>query len=292
MSRKAIVLAHFHEFCNSSNLILKEDNVDWKRFFDNLGMNGTRWQWRIMRWQRQWKQIARGEGVSTADFSLSQLLLIVNLVLFSVMVLRGATSGMGMAPLLHPNSELLVVSGGQWWPLVVQHGEWWRCISYAFTHGGLIHLGFNMMVLYQVGPQLEQEIGPSGFISLYVITALAATALGYFWHPLTIVVGASGALFGMIGFSISYFHRIGGHHALAQRDFMLRWAFFAFIFGFLVGADNAAHLGGAVSGAMFGFIFPISLRSRQALAPVTNVLAGLSGLAIVASLAMLVLSWF
>ena len=175
---------------------------------------------------------------------------------------------------------------------MVQHGEWWRCISYAFTHGGLIHLGFNMMVLYQVGPHLEQEIGPSGFISLYVITALAATGLGYLWHPMIIVVGASGALFGMIGFSISYFHRIGGHHGHAQRDFMLRWALFAFIFGFMVGADNAAHLGGAVSGALFGLVYPISMRSRRALSPVTNALAGLSALAIIVSLAFLVLSWF
>ena len=266
--------------------------MDWKRFFDNLGMNGTRWQWRIMRWQKQWLQMARGEGVSGADFSISKLLLIINLILFSVMVIRGATAGLGMSTLLRPNIELLVGSGGQWWPLVVQNGEWWRCISYAFTHGGIIHLGFNMMVLYQVGPQLEQEIGPSGFISLYVITALAATGLGYIWHPMIVVVGASGALFGMIGFSISYFHRIGGHHALAQRDYMLRWAFFAFIFGFFVGADNAAHLGGAVSGALFGLVFPISLRSRRTLAPITNTLAGVSSLTIIASLALLILSWF
>lgn len=266
--------------------------MDWKRFFDNLGMNGTRWQWRIMRWQRQLKQVSRGERVPNSGISLSQLLLIINLILFSAMILRGAAAGFGMSTLMRPGSELLIVSGGQWWPLVIKNGQWWRCITYAFTHGGIIHLGFNMMVLYQIGPQLEEEIGPSGFLTLYTITALAATVLGYFWHPMTVVVGASGALFGMIGFSISYFHRIGGHHALAQRDQMLRWAIFAFIFGFLVGADNAAHLGGAVSGAAFGFIFPIALRSRRTLAPLTNTLAICSGLAILSSLGLLVLSWF
>lgn len=280
------------KFCNSFPLIFKEEHVDWKRFFDSLGMNGTRWQWRIMGWERKWKKIKRGERIGTSELSLTNLLLISNLVLFSIMVLRGALGGFALNTLLHPNTELLVVSGGQWWPLVVQHGEWWRCISYAFTHGGLIHLGFNMMVLYQVGPQLEHEIGPSGFLSLYTVTAIAATLLGYVWHPMTVVVGASGALFGMIGFSISYFHRIGGPHGHAQRDFMLRWAVFAFIFGLLVGADNAAHLGGAVSGALFGLVFPISQRSRRALAPITNLMAGLSALAIIVSLAFLVLSWF
>jgi len=264
--------------------------VDWKRFFDNLGMNGTRWQWRIMRWQRQWKQMGSGEQVATT-LSITKIILLLNLILFSIMVVRGMAAGLGISGLLHPSSELLVVSGGQWWPLIINHGEWWRCITYAFTHGGLIHLGFNMVVLYQIGPQLEEEIGPSGFISLYVITALAATFLGYIWHPVVIVVGASGALFGMIGFSITYFHRIGGHHAHAQRDFMLRWAFFAFIFGFIVGADNAAHLGGAVSGAIIGLIFPISLRSRRTLAPITKLLAGLSSIGILTSIVFLFLSW-
>ena len=266
--------------------------MDWKRFFDSLGMNGTRWQWRIMKWQRQWKQVKRGEGVVSSDFSISQVVLFINLILFSVMVLRGMAGGSGMSSLLSPDAQLLVLSGGQWWPLVTEHGQWWRCITYAYTHAGLIHIGFNMMVLYQVGPMLEREIGPSGFISLYTITALAATGLGYFWHPMTVVIGASGALFGMIGFAITYFHRIGGHQALTQRDFMIRWAVFAFIFGFIVGADNAAHLGGAVSGAVFGLVYPIALRTRRTLAPVTNTLAAASLIATVVSLALLVLSWF
>ena len=224
--------------------------------------------------------------------SLVQILIYTNLILFTLMVLHGTIKGLGMGAIMNPPPALLAHWGGQYWPWVLKHGEWWRCITYAFTHGGIIHLGFNMMVLYQVGPQLEEEIGPSGFLTLYVTTALAATALGYFWHPMTVVVGASGALFGMIGFSITYFHRIGGHHALAQRDFMLRWAFFAFIFGFMVGADNAAHLGGAVSGAAFGLIFPIALRARRTLAPLTNTLAVCSGLAIIASISFLILSWF
>nr|WP_320050551.1 rhomboid family intramembrane serine protease [uncultured Desulfuromonas sp.] len=266
--------------------------MDWKRFFDGLGMNGTRWQWRIMKWQRQWQQAKRGERLTSMEFSVSQVLLLINLVLFCVMVLRGMTSGAGISALLHPSSELLVISGGQWWPLVVQNGEWWRCLTYAYTHAGIIHIGFNMMVLYQVGPMLEQEIGPSSFLSLYTLTALAATGLGYFWHPMAIVIGASGALFGMIGFSITYFHRMGGNNALARRDFMIRWAVFAFIFGFVVGADNAAHLGGAVSGAIIGLVFPIAVRTRRTLAPITNALSAFSLVATVASLAFLVFSWF
>lgn len=112
---------------------------------------------------------------------------------------------------------------------------------------GLIHLGFNMMVLFQVGPMLERELGLSRFFTLYTLTALTATGLGYFWHPNVTVIGASGSLFGLIGFSITYFHRMGPS-GKPVRDFMLKWAVFAFVFGFIVGADNAGHLGGGLGG--------------------------------------------
>jgi len=264
--------------------------LDWKKTFDSIGLNGTKWQWRIIRWQHQAGQLRRGNN--PFNISTSKILLWVNLFLFSALVIRGAASGHGLGSILTPDSRTLLEFGAQWWPLVIDQGQWWRCVTYAFTHGGLIHLAFNMMVLYQVGPQLEQEIGTGGFTFLYLITALAATVLGLFWHPGVIVVGASGALFGLIGFSVSYFHRVGGRFAHAQRDFMLKWAVFAFIFGLLLGADNAAHLGGALSGAVLGTIFPVSIQKRRTLAPLINILFIISGAIILLSLVMLVASWF
>ncbi|MDD2556857.1 MAG: rhomboid family intramembrane serine protease [Desulfuromonadaceae bacterium] len=264
--------------------------MNWKKKFDSIGLNGTKWQWRIVRWQHRAEQLRRGNN--PFDISASKILLLVNLVLFSALVLRGATGGHGLASILTPDIKTLLEFGAQWWPLVIDQGQWWRCVTYAFSHGGLIHLAFNMMVLYQVGPQLEREIGIGGFTFLYLFTALAATILGLFWHPTIIVVGASGALFGLIGFSVTYFHRVGGRFAHAQRDFMLKWAVFAFIFGLLLGADNAAHLGGALSGAVLGAIFPISIQKKRALTPLINFLFIGSGATILLSLAMLVASWF
>ncbi len=132
-------------------------------------------------------------------------------------------------------------------------GQWWRCITYAYTHGGIIHIGFNMLVLYQVGPLIESELGAARYLVLYTLTALTATGLGYLWHPMVPVVGASGSLFGLIGFAVAWYHRMGpsGHHI---RNFMFRWAAFAFIFGLVVGADNAGHLGGGLGGALLGLV--------------------------------------
>lgn len=228
--------------------------MDWKKFFDALGMNGTRWQWKVMKWEKQLRQLQRGD-FTNLDFSLHRVILYLNLVLFSLMVIHGMLAGRGFGGLFSPRTDLLLAWGGQYWPAVLDHGQWWRCLTYAFTHGGLIHLGFNMMVLYQVGPLVERELGPGRFLTLYTATALTATLAGLFWHANTPVVGASGALFGLIGFSIVYFHRVGPP-AYQLRNFMLQWALFAFVFGLLVGADNAGHFGGAVGGALFGLLLP------------------------------------
>jgi len=195
--------------------------------------------------------------------SLVQILIYTNLILFTLMVLHGTILGFGMSAIMHPSPRLLVHWGAQYWPLVLENGEWWRCITYAFTHGGLIHIGFNMVVLYQVGPLLESELGWERLFTVYTLTALFATFAGYLWHPVTIVVGSSGAIFGLIGFSVSYYHRIGGYIGIQRRNLMFQWALMAFVFGFIVGADNAAHLGGALSGAALGWIIPTTIRNQR-----------------------------
>mgnify|MGYP005853218655 CR=1 FL=1 len=195
--------------------------------------------------------------------SLVQILIYTNLILFSLMVLHGTVLGLGMRAIMNPPADLMVRWGAQYWPWVLQNGEWWRCITYAFTHGGLIHLGFNMVVLYQIGPLLETEIGWPRLFSVYTVTGLVATLAGLLWHPVTVVVGASGAIFGLIGFSIGFYHRVGGALGIQRRNFMFQWALLALVFGFVVGADNAAHLGGAISGVLCGWFFPLSIRAQR-----------------------------
>jgi len=269
--------------------------MDWKVFFDRLGMNGTRWQWRMMKWERNLRGLLQGNS-STGDLSATKILVGINLLLFGLMIVRGVVAGLGFSSLLSPDGYLLIHFGAQYWPLDLAEGQWWRCITYAFAHGGLIHLGFNMMVLYQVGPTIEEEIGSIRFIILYVLTALTATFAGLAWQVFYIkqwvtVVGASGSLFGLIGFAISYYHRVGGTMAHHVRNYMLKWAAFAFVFGLMVGADNAGHLGGAIGGMLFGLILPLGVRGRQVLRPFFNVLGVCCILVTLASLLMMVFSW-
>ncbi|WP_020676619.1 rhomboid family intramembrane serine protease [Geopsychrobacter electrodiphilus] len=210
---------------------------------------------------------------SLRGHSLVQILIYINLGLFTLMVLHGTILGLQMQAILNPPTQLLVHWGAQFWPLVVQKNQWWRCLTYAYTHGGLMHIGFNMLVLYQIGPMIEEEIGWRRFFTLYTLCGLLATFAGYFWHPMVVVVGASGAIFGLIGFSVSYYHRMGGARAIQHRNFMFQWAVMAFVFGLVVGADNAAHLGGLLTGAAFGWMVPTSVRGQRGTEPLFKVLA-------------------
>lgn len=261
--------------------------MDWKKFFDGLGMNGTRWQWRMMRWERDVKKLFRGHVQGDA-LHLSKLLISINVGLFVLMMIHGLLAGVGPRVLFSPPTQLLLAWGGQYWPAVLQQGQWWRCITYAYTHGGLVHLGFNMIVLYQVGPLVENQLGPARFIILYTFTALTATLAGLLWYPNVPVVGASGALFGLIGFAVVYFHRLG-QAGTQLRNFMLQWAVFAFVFGLLVGADNAGHFGGAVGGALLGAVFPPYRRQEWLPAGLIKALGGLcAAINVVAIVSMLV----
>lgn len=251
------------------------------------------WEWRKRRWERTLRETVRGlRHPGQGGPIVTKALIFINLVFFSLMVLQGAAAGQGSRVFLRPDTYLLIHSGAQIWPLVLSQGEWWRCITYAFTHGGLIHLAFNMVVLYQIGPLVESEIGASRYVFLYAFTAITGTVAGLFWHPGVPVVGASGALFGLIGFAAAYYHRIGGPAGTGRRNFMLQWAAFAFIFGLLVGADNAGHFGGALGGLILGLILPIRGALLRQTDPLFHILGGASAVMVAASLAFLVKSWF
>ncbi len=186
---------------------------------------------------------------SSLGRDVSHTLLIVNSLLFMLVIAVA-----GMEALFAPPLETLAAMGGLLLSRLAQ-GEYPLLITYGYLHFGLIHFGFNMLVLSRVGPMLESEIGGPRFFTLYT-AALIGGGLARYWFsgPVnTIVVGASGGLFGLIGFGMAYAHALGPS-AETLRNFFLRWAIYGFIFGFVVGADNWAHLGGFAVGVVMGFL--------------------------------------
>ncbi len=84
--------------------------------------------------------------------------------------------------------------------LVLQYGQWWRIVTGAFLHGGLIHIGVNMLSLWFLGRFIEFALGSWRMLLVYMVSLVASgLSVVYFSDPTTPTVGASGAIFGLFG---------------------------------------------------------------------------------------------
>lgn len=128
-----------------------------------------------------------------------------------------------------------------------QTNEWYRLVTVALTHGGLLHLGFNMYALLVLGNPLEAAFGKNKFLMVFFFSLLTGSlASAYFASPYVISVGASGAVFGLFGALLVVGRRIG-----ADTQSIIVIIGINFAIGFVVGGvDWRAHLGGLVGGLL------------------------------------------
>jgi rhomboid protease GluP len=159
-----------------------------------------------------------------------------------------------------PESAALV-SHGAAVGVLVQDGEPWRLLTYAFLHGGLIHLLFNGYCLVMIGPGLEARLGSARFLLLYAIAAVGGGVAAVLWqHPVMPLVGGSGALFGMFGSALALNMR-GGRHLLDFLNYrgprtLVSLIIVNLVLGWLMPmVSNAAHIGGLVAGFVLTFLF-------------------------------------
>jgi rhomboid protease GluP len=132
-------------------------------------------------------------------------------------------------------------------------------VTSCFLHGSILHLGFNLLVLWQVGPFLERAIGPARFLPLYLgagIVGSACSAIAGRLFGASLSIGASGAICGLIGAMLVLGARTQGWRGPLARQ-MAGWLAFLFVLGLaknlqggMVQVDNAAHLGGALGGVI------------------------------------------
>jgi membrane associated rhomboid family serine protease len=141
-------------------------------------------------------------------------------------------------------------------------GEWWRLITAAFLHGGLLHILFNMYALYLLGPAIERVLGSARFLVLYLVAALGGSAASFaFGSPASISVGASGAIFGLMGALL-----IVGQRFRRDVTEVLVLLGVNFAIGFVVPSiDWRAHLGGAVAGALAAAVFAYAPKQNRVL---------------------------
>lgn len=149
--------------------------------------------------------------------------------------------------------------------LLIKNGEMWRLLTCAFLHVGLIHLVVNMYSLRVIGPSVESLIGKGKFVFIYLISAISASLMSLVFVDSNIVsVGASGAIFGLMG-ALLYF---GYHYRLYLNDAIktqiIPVILFNLIIGFMMpGIDNGAHIGGLIGGYLATMAIGIKNKSEK-----------------------------
>lgn len=190
-------------------------------------------------------------------FFVTPIVIELNILIFIIMVF----AGLGFITF---NEKDLLNWGANYRPSIM-NGEYWRLFTNIFLHGGLIHVMMNMYALFFVGIFLEPVLGSKRFGLFYVIAGILASIASIWWHEKTVSIGASGAIFGMYGIFLSLLLT-----KLFPKDFkksfLLSTSIFVgynLILGLSGGIDNAAHIGGLLSGMIIGFAVYPKLRMES-----------------------------
>jgi len=141
-------------------------------------------------------------------------------------------------------------------------GEWWRLLTNVFVHGSLLHIGFNMWCLWNLGMLCESLYGRWTYAAVYLICGVGASLASAAWHPYVPSVGASGAIFGLAGALIAAFKLGEFSVPRAALSGTLRslgaFVVYNLIFGFaLPNIDNTAHIGGLITGLIVGALIAL-----------------------------------
>jgi rhomboid protease GluP len=207
----------------------------------------------------------------------------INAVIFLLMTLDCGS-------LFSPRGDTLVSWGANFGPLTLD-GQWWRLLTCTFVHIGIIHVGLNMWVLWDIGQLVERLTGNVGFLLLYLLSGLFGSLASVYWNPEVLSAGASGAVFGsfggLMGFALLRGDSIPKSMLGRLRNSGFSFLFYNMIFGFSIkGIDMAAHLGGLAAGFACGLIL------SQPLDQVTSrTRTWRNGMMLVLGLAGLLIAW-
>lgn len=181
---------------------------------------------------------------------VTNILIVLNLMVF-------------LYGVLHGNDELINMFGNNY--ELVQNGEFYRLFTCMFVHADILHILFNMIALYSIGPVVERYYGKSKFLLIYLVSGLLGSIFsGVFMTADSISIGASGAIFGLLG-SICYFTYY--YRATLQgilRGSIMPVIIINLVIGFLSSSiDLSAHIGGLIGGILISMAIGIGDKHRK-----------------------------
>jgi len=167
----------------------------------------------------------------------------------------------------------------------------WRLITAIFLHGSLIHIGFNMWILMDIGPVVEELYGSARYCFIFVLTGAFGYVVSSFFGGFS--VGASGSLLGLIGVLLAITSRRSGIGMQMLRKQLIYWLIYIAVLGLILrGTDNFAHAGGFVSGFLLGKIMPDRQPSGMAEERNARIMGWVAGLAVAVSFGFMLLGYF
>jgi membrane associated rhomboid family serine protease len=186
------------------------------------------------------RPVRRAPGVALASGSapVTRILIALNVAIYLLTVAQGGG-------LNAPGGEILnkfVLVG----PLVA-NGGWWRLVTAMFLHASILHIAFNMYALWVIGTPVEQYLGRARYVGLYFVSGLAGSAGALVQSPVTPVVGASGAIFGILGAMLIIEWQITGRLA----GNAMTWIVINLVISFAIpNISWGGHVGGLIGGIL------------------------------------------
>lgn len=189
-------------------------------------------------------------------YFITPIIIYLNILIFMIM----GFAGLGFISF---KGQDLLSWGANFRPSTT-NGEWWRLLTSTFLHGGLMHLIANMYGLLFVGIFLEPLLGRTKYLTVYLLTAILASCASLWWYDATVSVGASGAIFGLYGLFLALLltKNFPPDFSKAFLTSTLIFIGYNLLMGLTGGIDNAAHIGGLLSGFVVGLILYPTLKKQ------------------------------
>jgi membrane associated rhomboid family serine protease len=215
--------------------------------------------------------------VASTDALVTKVLIALNVAVYLITCVQG--NGLN-----NPGGSLFF-KWALYGPLVA-HGDWWRLITAAFLHAGLLHSAFNMLALWWFGAPVENYLGRLRFLLLYLVSGLAGSAGALVANPTAVTVGASGAIFGILGAMLILEYqatgRLGGN---AMTLIVINLAL-----GFAIAnVSIGGHIGGLIGGILGTLAFARWGRGHAAYGRLG--LTGVAGLVLVGAGSVAIAYW-
>ena len=186
--------------------------------------------------------------VPKGEHFVTSIIIDLNILVFLLMVFSGID-------IISPNGKELLEWGANR-RAETTSGEWWRLLTSMFLHGGIMHLLLNIYGLILAALFVEPQLGRKNYSMLYILSGLCGSLASIWWYPNTVSAGASGAIFGLYGAILGLLFT-NAFPKDGKKGILIMIGVFVLInlvWGLTGGIDNAAHIGGLLSGAILGII--------------------------------------